>query len=224
VTYALVLNVSRGLATDPLTVRHSGEPNARWRAAAAPAIGTAIAVGVVAGLVCAALGLLIGGAVGDTLLALGIVLPALLLQDSWRCAFFAAGRGKHAFLNDIAWAAALVPMMIIAIGWGTVFAFVLAWGGGAAVAVAIGLLQTRIAPASASGVAAWIRRHRVLNVRYMIENISVACSAQLRMYWLGVIAGLAAVGAVRGAQLLLGPFVAVLMGISLVPRHRTLVR
>ena len=36
-------------------------------------------------------------------LALGIVLPGMLLQDCWRYAFFAAGKGHHSFLNDLAW-------------------------------------------------------------------------------------------------------------------------
>lgn len=31
VTYGVVLNVSRGLATDPLVVRFSGPPDASWR-------------------------------------------------------------------------------------------------------------------------------------------------------------------------------------------------
>jgi len=44
--------------------------------------------------------------------ALGVVLPAMLLQDSWRFAFFAAGRGSRAFLNDVCWTIALVPALI----------------------------------------------------------------------------------------------------------------
>lgn len=216
VTYSVLLNLSRGLATDPLTVRHSGDADARWRAAVAPAAGTATAVGLGTGVVCAALGLGVGGEVGGAFLALGIVLPALLLQDSWRYAFFAAGQGRRAFLNDAVWAVALVPAMVLAIHSGTVFACVLAWGGAAAVAALVGCLQTRIAPASARHIHAWVRRHRDLNLRYMIENVSVSSAAQLRMYGLGAIAGLASVGAVRGAQLLLGPFLAVLMGMSLV--------
>jgi hypothetical protein len=48
-----------------------------------------------------------------------------------------------------------------------------------------------------------------------VENVSDSASAQLRMYGLGAISGLAAVGAVRGAQLLLAPFVVLRMGISL---------
>ena len=59
--------------------------------------------------ICAALGLVVGGVVGGAFLGLGIVLPALLLQDCWRYAFFAAGQGRRAFLNDAVWAVALVP-------------------------------------------------------------------------------------------------------------------
>jgi hypothetical protein len=46
--------------------------------------------------------------------------------------------------------------------------------------------------------------------------VSNSGSGQIRTYGLGAITGLAAVGSVRGAELLLGPFMAVLMGLSLV--------
>ncbi len=41
-------------------------------------------------------------------LALGLTLPGLLLQDSWRYSFFALGRGSQAFLNDTIWTLTLV--------------------------------------------------------------------------------------------------------------------
>ncbi len=50
----------------------------------------------------------------------------------------------------------------------------------------------------------------------MAENVSNSGASPLRSYGLGVISGLAAVGAVRGAELLLAPFLAMLMGLSLV--------
>src|SRR5689334_14067668 len=93
VTYGVVLNVSRGLATDPLMVRFSGVPQDSWRAAASRATGTALGTGVVAGAGTVLIGIAIGGPVGYAFLALGAVLPALLLQDAWRFAFFAAGAG-----------------------------------------------------------------------------------------------------------------------------------
>jgi O-antigen/teichoic acid export membrane protein len=214
VTYGVVLNVSRGLATDPLTVRYSGPADARWRAAMVRAASTATSVGVTVGVACVLGGVWIGNAVGPSFVALGIVLPALMLQDSWRFAFFASGQGKRAFLNDSVWAVALVPAMLLAGTIGTAFAFMLAWGGAAAAAAAFGCLQTRCLP-RLHGVVGWLGEHRELGARYAVENLSDSASAQLRLTGLGMISGLASVAAVRGAQLLQGPFVALRMGISL---------
>src|SRR5207245_1605437 len=94
VTYSAALNVSRGLATDPLVVRFSSASTENWRRATSRASGTALAVGAATGAVCLLLGIGIGGSIGHAFAALGTVLPALLLQDSWRYAFFASGQGQ----------------------------------------------------------------------------------------------------------------------------------
>ena len=215
VTYGVILNVSRGLATDPLTVRHSGPPDDHWRLATRRAASTATALGVGVGILCVVIGLIIGGLVGSASVALGLTLPALLLQDSWRIAFFAAGTGKRAFANDMVWAVALVPAILIASRAPTTFGFVLAWGGAALTAALFGCGQTRLVP-RATGVAIWIRDHRDLGPRYLVENVSDSASAQLQTYAVGAIAGLSEVGALRGAQILLAPVVALRMGISLI--------
>src|SRR5437763_11038966 len=49
VTYGVVLNVSRGLSTDPLMVRFSGVAPAAWRDAVSRSSGTALGVGTAAG-------------------------------------------------------------------------------------------------------------------------------------------------------------------------------
>jgi hypothetical protein len=214
VTYAVILNISRGLATDPLTVRYSGPGDDRWRSGARRAASTATALGLVVGSVCLVVGLAIGDLVGWAFVALGLTLPGLLLQDSWRIAFFAEGKGKRAFANDVIWGIALVPAMLIAATVGTTFGFVFAWGAAAMAAALFGCLQTRLVP-RASGIISWVRENRDLGPRYLVENASLSASAQLQMYGLGAISGLAAVGAVRGAQLLVAPVVALRMGISL---------
>jgi O-antigen/teichoic acid export membrane protein len=215
VTYSVVINLSRGLATDPLAVRFSGVAVDRWRDAASRSTSTALMVGLATGVASLAAGLAIGGTVGAAFVGLGLVLPALMLQDSWRFAFFAAGEGRRAFTNDLVWAVTLVPALFLAAQAGSVFSFMLAWGAAGAVAAVFGIVQTRLVP-RVSGIPGWISRHRDLGMRYMVENVSISSAAQLRMYGLGAIAGLADVGSVRGAQLLLGPFLAVLMGMSLV--------
>ncbi|WP_116209737.1 hypothetical protein [Streptomyces olivoreticuli] len=214
-TYGVVLNVARGLATDPLVVRFSGVPEATWRAAAARSSGAALAVGATLGAVCLLIGLGLGGDVGPAFACLGVALPALLLQDSRRFAFFAAGAGRKAFANDLVQGVALVPAMVVAARVGTVAAFLLAWGAAAAVAAGYGFLQSGIRP-RVTQARGWLREQRDLGSRYLVENVSLSGAGQLRAYGLGAIAGVGAVGAVRGAELLLGPFLALLMGLSLV--------
>ncbi len=215
VTYGVVLNVSRGVATDPLVVRFSGVPEASWRGAVARSSGAALGVGAALGAVSVAVGLALGGPVGTAFACLGVVLPGLLLQDAWRFAFFAAGTGRKAFVNDVVWGVALVPALVVAARVGSVSAFVLAWGGSAAVAAVYGCFQSGIRP-RLSGARPWVREHRDLGYRYLVENVSNSGASQLRAYGLGAIVGVGAVGVIRGAELLLGPFLALLMGLSLV--------
>ncbi|GLF92978.1 MATE family efflux transporter [Streptomyces yaizuensis] len=215
VTYGVVLGVSRGLATDPLVVRFSGVPAASWRTAAARSSGTALGVGAAFGAACLTVGTALGGTVGSAFAGLGLALPGLLLQDAWRYSFFAAGTGRKAFTNDLLGGIALIPAMVVAARVGTVAAFVLAWGTAATVAAVYGCLQSGIRPRPA-GARRWLREQRDLGYRYLVENVGVSGAAQLRAYGLGAIVGVSAVGVVRGAELLLGPFLAVLMGLSLV--------
>ncbi|MEU9791550.1 hypothetical protein AB0E27_13145 [Streptomyces sparsogenes] len=214
-TYGVLLNVSRGLATDPLTVRFSGVPVASWRAAVARSSGSALGLGAALGAACLVVGLALGGRVGPAFVCLGVMLPALLLQDAWRFAFFAAGTGHKAFVNDLVWAVALVPAMVVAARVGSVAAFLLAWGGSAAVAAAYGCVQSGTRPRLPQA-RGWLREQRDLGYRYLVENVALSGASQLRAYGLGAIVGVGSVGAVRGAELLLGPFLAVLMGLSLV--------
>ncbi|MEV4232128.1 hypothetical protein AB0J81_34670 [Streptomyces bobili] len=215
VTYGVVLSVSRGLATDPLVVRFSGVPDASWRGAVARSSGTALGVGAAIGVACLVAGLAVGGRVGPAFACLGVMLPGLLLQDAWRYSFFAAGAGRKAFVNDLVWGVALVPALVVAARQGSVAAFVLAWGASATVAAGYGCLQSGIRPRM-TGARGWLREQRDLSYRYLVENVGVSGASQLRAYGLGAIVGVGAVGAIRGAELLLGPFLAVLMGLSLV--------
>ena len=112
ITYTVVINAARGLATDPLLVRFSGDVVNRWRRATSAATGTALVVGVAAGALCVVAGLLLPDPLGPAFVALGIGLPGLALQDSWRFAFFARGRGSSAFLNDLFWTVLLVLALV----------------------------------------------------------------------------------------------------------------
>jgi O-antigen/teichoic acid export membrane protein len=215
ITYTVVINAARGLATDPLLVRFSGPASEVWRRATSSAAGTALAVGSVTGALSILAGLVLPDPVGAGFIALGIGLPGLALQDSWRFAFFACGRGRSAFLNDLFWTAILVLALFVLNqhGGGSAARCLLAFGGTATLAAVLGGLQARIIPRPHLA-RQWLRTHSHLSARYLLENVSISGASQIRSVVLGGAAGLAAVGHVRASEILMGPFVVILMGIS----------
>jgi O-antigen/teichoic acid export membrane protein len=217
VTYGFALNASRGLATDPLLVRFSGTDVPTWKRAVAKCTGTATVTGLATGLLVLAAGLLMGGPSRLAFLALGLTLPGLLLQDSWRFSFFALGRGSQALINDLIWAVTMLPALVLLqrSGHGGVFWFVFAWGAAATVAAAAGSLQARVLPRP-DRARQWLSQHRDLGVRYMAEGTASSASSLLRNYGVGLILGLAAVGYVQAANTLMGPFMVILYGSGLV--------
>ena len=217
VTYGFAVNASRGLGTDPLLVRFSGTHLPTWRRAVADCTGTAIVVGLVTGACALAAGMLLSGTIRMAFLALGLTLPGLLLQDSWRFAFFAHGRGSQAFLNDTVWTVALLPALVVLrrTGHTDVFSFVFAWGVAAAVAAAVGPLQSGVLP-RVTGAWRWVSRHRDLGPRYLVEGTANSSQNQLRNYGVGLIVGLAALGYVQAANTLMGPFLVIFFGMGLV--------
>jgi hypothetical protein len=215
-TYAFVLSATRGIATDPLLVRLSGPETPAWRRGVASAAGTSLVAGAVSGGVCVLLGLLVlPPSLGPAFVTLGAVLPAVLLQDCWRFAFFAVGRPVQALLNDVLWGGLqlLVVLALVLADRSSVVVYLLAFGVSGAVAAAAGLRQTGIRPRPALA-GAWLREHHALGRRYLMENVAIGGARQVRFYALGAIVGLTGVGEVRAAEVLMGPFLVMLMGVS----------
>jgi O-antigen/teichoic acid export membrane protein len=217
VTYGFALNASRGLATDPLLVRFSGMNIPIWRRAVRSCTGTAAIVGLALGACVLGAAALLSGTTRLAFIALGLTLPGLLLQDSWRYAFFALGRGSQALLNDVFWAVAMVPALVVLklTGHADVFWFVFAWGAAATAAAAIGPLQARVVP-GLSRAAGWLWRQRDLGPRYLAEGTSNSGAVQLRTYGLGFILGLMALGYLLAANTLMGPLQILIYGMGLV--------
>jgi O-antigen/teichoic acid export membrane protein len=217
VTYGFALSASRGLVTGPLQVRFSGTDLPTWRRAVAECTGTAAVAGLVAGIGVLATALLLDGTARVAFIALGLALPGLLLQDSWRYAFFALGRGSQAFLNDTIWALALIPALGIlrVTGHQEVFWFIVAWGAAAAVAAAAGAWQAGVVP-RLSHAWEWVRAHRDLGFRYMVESMSINGATQLRTYVVAIIVGLTAIGYLQAGSTLMGPFMVLYLGMTLV--------
>lgn len=213
VTYAFVLSAMRGLATDPLLVRFSGPPSLRWRNAVTASTATAAAVGIVAGTACVLVGLALPGSLRGAFVVLGLALPGLMVQDAWRFAFFAVGTPVKALLNDLVWGALLLAALagLLLTGHASVVTCVAAFGVTGALAAGFGAVQSHILP-RLGAVRSWITVHSALGGRYLAENLAIGSARQLRMFALGALGGLVAVGETRAAEILMGPFLVILMG------------
>lgn len=214
--FLLVLAAVRGLTSDALALHHdsNGDPMT-WRWAVASATGTAAVVGLAAGVACVVAGLLLPGSTGAALLGLGLSLPVLLVQDGWRSAFLAEGRPARAFANDLVRTLTLAPAVAVlattgraSVGW-----TMLAWGGSAAVAATMAMVQSRLLPRVTEAIE-WLRWHRDLAARSFVERLSLGGAGHLRLIGLTAIAGLAAAGTLGAAELLLAPVAAIIAGVA----------
>jgi O-antigen/teichoic acid export membrane protein len=219
--YTIALSTSRAIVSEPFTVRHSDVAKPVWRQAAARSTGVAVDIGIVAGLVLAAVGAVMlwlgdDSQVGSVLLAVAVVLPGLLLQDAWRFVFFADHRPRMAFLNDAVWGVALIGTL----GWAIVagvepaWVFVLAWGIAGALAGVFGLVQARLWP-SLIAARDWWREHRDLITRYFVESLVLSSASQSRVIIISAIGGLALAGAIRLGQVVMNAIHPLTQGLSL---------
>lgn len=204
--FSVVIGVSRAVGTSPLAIRFADAGPGSFRRATSSAVGFGVALGVGAGLGCVGVGIAIGGVTGQAMLALGVVLPALLAQDAWRFVFFAAGRPAAATLNDAVWAVVQVATVAAVlraenpqVGW-----FLLAWGGAAAVAALVGVRQGQAWP-RLQDARAWLADHRSLTGYLLAEFGTLQGFHQGAFAAIAVVGSLEAIGALRGAQILLGP-------------------
>lgn len=230
--YTAITGVSAGLTSVPLTIRFSAAAGDRLTHASRASVGAALGLGVLAAIGFIAAAVIVGGSTASSLLAMGLVLPGLLTQDTWRYVFMARGRPVLAAANDGCWAVLqLIGLLsLILLTRVTVSSLVLVWGGAATAAAAFGVWQAGIWPAIRRGPC-WLKTQWDLAARYAIETAAIRMGPFLVLAGVGAVAGVKAVGALRGAQLLVATlpnllftgigFVAVPEGVRLVEAHRS---
>lgn len=203
--------LARALALEPLLVRGGDNPRDALQAMA----GAVMGLGALAGLGCLLAGALLDGGSGPALIALGLSLPLLFLQDGWRHAAFADGHPQRALVVDLVWLALLaLAVPLLTQGSPTAATFMVAWAASGAVSAVIGALHVRVFPRVSLGVQ-WVRSNLDLGGPFVLEFLAAGGAAYAGLGLLGVTSGLAAVGAVRVGQTVFGPINVLYMGIYL---------
>ncbi len=215
-TYILLLNLSRAVNTEPLTIRFSDVDDSSWSEATRRASACTLLIGLAGSIVCGAVGLLTSGDLAVSFMALAISLPGLLYLDMWRFAFFAQAKGHRAMLTDVLWAIFMFPAMFWVLTGPDVslFSLVMAWAGPAAVGGVIAAIAWGVRP-SFSKVRQWLRDHRDLTPSFVGELAAVSSASQFALIGIGLVANLTVVGAYRAAYVLFGPLRIIFQGMTL---------
>lgn len=206
VIFGVLIAVTKSLVGQPLQMRFSAATPSEQHSAAAHGLGAALLIGLAGGVLVAGSALLLEGSLRTALLALALILPVLLVQDSCRMVLLSAARPRGAAAIDAIWAVVMIGLLavLVGVGAGSVFLLMIAWGAGALFSALVAFVLLRVLPTPQHTVA-WIRGHWDLT-RYLFPEYFLGLGAmQLAILLVGAIAAAEAVGSLRAAQVLLGP-------------------
>jgi O-antigen/teichoic acid export membrane protein len=204
--YAIVLYAVQALGGQVLLVHYGTAPLRDQRRKAAQAASIAGTIGVVVGILMGIAGLMLGSPLQSMFLVMAAALPFLLIQDVWRSAFFARGLPKSAFCNDLAWIGmqGLGIALLVWLGVTQGFLYVAAWSLGGAFAAVLGFRQNHHGPVKAS-IIRWVHVHRDVTLPSLGHSLAGLGFTQVAVVLVAWTASVQDVGALRGAQTVLGP-------------------
>ncbi|MGW6845262.1 hypothetical protein [Streptomyces sp. NPDC054958] len=201
VTFSVLLGLNMAYVGQSLVLEKGERLGAECRSA----VGFTAAGSAAVGVLLAAVGLALPGATGTAFLALGLVLPLVLLQDGLRYCFSALRAPERALAADALRLVCVVAALAAQPEGASAGRLVLAWGLSALPALGLGLWLLRpYVRGSRADLRPYLRRGH-LGQRFVVEFAVGNGSSQLAVLGLGVFATPLAVGALRGATTLFGP-------------------
>lgn len=202
--YTIAVGFSRATVNEVVSVHYpEGRDLPR-----ADALGMAVACGVLGAALAAAVALIAGGSLRGGLLAMAVVLPLILVQDSCRSMLLVADRPGAALVNDLLWTgAATAALLLVVADDSSTWIAVLCWGLPGAAAGLLALVQVATVP-RLDRARAWEREHRELVRSFAVEQVLNAAARPVAIAGVGAVAALAATGALQSSQVLFGPVVA----------------
>ncbi|MBT0770802.1 hypothetical protein KIH74_17800 [Kineosporia sp. J2-2] len=204
---AFTLGVTRAMVGDVFLIQFSDVvPRVRHRAAR-EASGAAVALGLAAGAVCCLIApVLPGHPARMTVFAIGLALPALVVQDCLRFVFIAAGRPLPAVVLGLAAGIAQITVvaLLVATDHDSTVRITVGWGLAALLTAVTGCLTAGVRP-SLRQVPLWFALNRHLTVRLSVDYLLGLGAIYLAYALIGAIDGLEAIGSLWAAQMFLVP-------------------
>jgi O-antigen/teichoic acid export membrane protein len=208
--YSLALGIGRGFYAQPLLVRLSTQDVASRIRARGAALACSVTIAIAGSLVLLSASLAVPPPLRAFMAALALGLPALLLQDAWRYFEFADRNPRRAALCDGGWVLGQAGAFGILLGThrASPTSLFAAW----AITSLIGLLAVARGGLRLHfrGVRRWFADHGRLSRDLSFEFVGQATGTHLVPLVLAALFGLDVTGALRGAQLLFAPVIALI--------------
>jgi O-antigen/teichoic acid export membrane protein len=207
----------RALSTSPVSMRFADADDREFKRAASSAIALTGGGAAVLGAVLVLAGFLLPftDALSHVFIALGFVLPGLMLQDAWRQVFFARLRPAAACLIDVSWVVlqlAGLGVLVLVVDENHIAAFTAVWGGAAYLASVIGMALLHLKPRISLALR-WLREQYSVT-RYLVpEFVIIQTGGQLAPLIAAAVTTIDAAGALRGANLVTVPATIVSTGL-----------
>ncbi|MFF0213538.1 MATE family efflux transporter [Streptomyces vinaceus] len=202
VTFSVLLGLNMAYVGQTVVLEKDEE---RLGAVCRSGLAFTAAASVTAGVLLGVVGLAVPGAAGRAFLALGLVLPLVLVQDGLRYCFSALRTPERALAADALRLVCVVAALLLQPEGASAGRLVLVWGVSALPALALGLVLLRpYVRGSVADLRPYLRRGH-LGQRFVVEFAVGNGSSQLAVLGLGLFATPLAVGALRGATTLFGP-------------------
>src|SRR6478735_978975 len=204
--FSIMIGLTRAAVGQPLQISFAAAATRQFRSAVRSALGGATLIGVFTGAVVGAFGLALGGETGSALIAVAVCLPGLLVQDTCRMAFFAAGMPKRAAAIDALWSGLLFALLavVIALAMDQIWIPIAIWGATAAAAALYGMHLLEAIP-RIRGAVSWLLAQRKLTGYLIAEYFLGQGIAQIGILAVAIVGTEEGVGALRAAQVLIGP-------------------
>jgi len=204
--YAFLIGVSQAVANKPYLIRSAAQPDDVARAEARGSTGTALLFGLLCTVTVVPIALFLAEGTREAVIVMAVLLPGLFVQEAWRSVFVARQRPQAAALSDGVWSLLQFVSLAVAIAFGTTepVPLIAVWALSGWCAALLSVRQGRAHPSPAAGLG-YLRRHSDISRFLIAEWVTVVGAGQVALLLVSVIGSVADVGALRGAQTLLGP-------------------
>lgn len=212
--YQLGLGSSRAFIGEPALIRIA--KNRESGGNGGNLLGASLALGLPGLAICLAIAI-VSGEPSGVFAILGVGFPVLMATDSCRYWLFALERPKAAVALDATWLAVQLGLygLVSAFGAATTSAVLWTWVVGAFAGCLLFMIMQRAIP-SVPGGWKWIKSTRDLSFRFWGEYLTISGTQQSIIYFSVIFSGVAASGALRGGQVVVGPLSMVSMGVAVV--------